>query len=344
VRNSPWLSYALVAVSGAATAVVAVFGTTALATPAALRPPSEATSAVITMTEFRDERTVAAEVEAGQSLEAQLGISGTVTSTMCTAGGEIESGRVVASLSSRPALGLHSAVPFYRDIGPGTAGPDVDALRAQLKAMGSDVAETGAYGADLGAAILKIQAAQALKNRDGVLHLEETLWLPGLKVRVKSCNASLGSQYSPGTPFFTTVGTVSSLRVVFPSGQPPATGARLVSFGSLSAPVSADGFVTDEALLAEVSRSPDFAASQSSTMPKPLSLKTALVSPLEVARVPVSGVFAVHGDTACVESPDGTTFPISIAGSSAGSVLVTFGNSAPKEVLLGSAIGARECQ
>ena len=71
------MSYALVAVSGAATAVVAVFGTTALATPAALRPPSEATSAVITMTEFRDERTVAAEVEAGQSLEAQLGISGT---------------------------------------------------------------------------------------------------------------------------------------------------------------------------------------------------------------------------------------------------------------------------
>ncbi|MFE4195858.1 hypothetical protein ACFRJ9_08330 [Paenarthrobacter sp. NPDC056912] len=343
MSRTRWLSYALVGVSSAAVAVVAVLGATALAAPASLSPPGEAMSAAVTMTGYRDERTVAGEIEASEPVEATLGLSGTVTSSACTAGGEIKSGHVVASLSGRPVLGLHSAVPFYRDIGPGTAGADVDAFRAQLKATGLDVAEKGAYGADLRAAILKIQTDLALKNHDAVLHHEETLWLPADSVRVKSCNALLGSQYAPGSPFITIVGSVSSLRVVYPPGQPPAPGARLVSFGNVSAPVSADGMVTDPTLLGEISRSPDFAATQSSNSPKPLSIKTSLASPLEVAKVPVSGVFGAHQSTACVKSAEGTIIPITIAGSSAGSVLATFEKEVPKEILLGEAIGAREC-
>lgn len=344
MKSTPWLSYALVGVSSAAAAVVAVLGATTLAPPASLSPPGEATSAAVTMTQYRDERAVAAEIEASQPVEASLGLSGTVTSSVCASGGEIESGHIVASLSGQPALGLHSAVPFYRNIGPGTVGADVDALRAQLKSMGLDVEEKGPYAADLQAAIVRIQTDLALNHRDGILHEEETLWLPADTVRVKSCNALLGSQYTPGAPFITMVGSISSLRIVFPPGQPPAPGARLVSFGSVSAAVSADGLVTDAALLAEVSRSPDFAAAQSSSNPKPLSVKTSLTSPLEVAKIPVSGVFAVQEDSACVKSPGGTTFPITVTGSSAGSVLATFEKDVPGEILLGAAIGARECR
>ncbi|MEV7606898.1 hypothetical protein AB0N65_15810 [Paenarthrobacter sp. NPDC089322] len=295
------------------------------------------------MSEYRDERTVAAEVEAAQPVEASLGIAGTVTSSVCVAGSEIRSGRVVASLSGRPVLGLHSAVPFYRDIGPGTVGADVDALRAQLIRMGFGVPATGAYEADLKAAILKVQTDLALKHRDGVLHQDETLWLPAEEARVKSCNALLGSQYTPGSPFFTIVGSVTSVHVVFSTGQPPAAGARTVTFGNVSAPMNADGTVTDPVLLAEVSSSPDFAELQSSTSPKPLSIKTALSSPLEVAKIPLAGVSGAHRDIACVKSTDGTTLQITIAGSSAGSVLASFQRTVPKEIFLGKAIEEKEC-
>ncbi|MGP0224502.1 hypothetical protein [Paenarthrobacter sp. NCHU4564] len=295
------------------------------------------------MSEYRDERTVAAELDAGQSVEAVLGIGGTVTSSNCLAGGEIRSGIVVASLSGRPVLALHSAVPFYRDIGPGTAGADVDALRVELRRQGYDVSAAGAYEANLRAAVLKIQTDLAMAIRDGVLHKDETLWLPTESVRVKSCNASLGHQYLPESPFLTVGGAVNSLRLVFPSGQPPAVGARIASFGSVTAPVTEDGLVKDPALLAEVSRSHDFAESQASTSPKPLSIKTALSSPLKVAKLPVSAVFGAQNDRACVKATDGTTHHIVIVGSSAGSVLATFQQDVPREILLGSSIGGREC-
>jgi hypothetical protein len=313
MKRRSWLSYTLVGASSAAAAVIAVLGATVVAPPPSLSPAGEATSAAVAMTEYRDERTVAAEIEAAQPVEASVGLAGTVTSSVCAAGGGIESGHVVASLNGRPVLGLHSAVPFYRDIGPGVSGADVDALRMQLKATGFDLQEKGGYGADLRAAILKIQTDLALKNRDGILHQDETVWLPADSVRVKSCNALLGSQYAPGSPFITIVGSVSSLRVVFPPGQPPAAGPRMVTFGNASALVSADGIVTDATLLAEVSRSSEFA------------------------------VFGVQKDTACVKSPDGQTLPVTIAGSSAGSVLATFRKEVPKEILLGAAIGEKQC-
>lgn len=344
MAKTSWLPYTLVGASSAAAAVLAVLGATALVPPATLSEAAEARSAAVTLTQFRDERMAAAEIEAAQPVAATLGISGTVTSSECVPGAEIASGKIVASVNGQPVLGLHSDVPFYRDIGPGTQGPDVNALRAQLATTNHDVAGVGAYAADLGAAILKLQTDLALENRDGVLHQEDTLWLPDNSVRVQSCDALLGSQYSSGAPFITTAATLQSLRVVFPANQAPALGERMVLFGSASAPVTADGLVTDTKFLTEVSRSPDFAAAQSSSSPKPVSLKTALTSPLEVAKVPVSGVFGARGNTACVKSPDGTTHRITTAGSNAGSVLATFENEVPNEILLGTAIGSTECQ
>ncbi|MFJ4209103.1 hypothetical protein ACIPY2_11665 [Paenarthrobacter sp. NPDC089675] len=337
------MSHALIAASCAALAVVCVLGTAANAPPSSLRVAQEASSAAVVLTEYRDERTVAAEVEATQPVETTLGLSGTVTSSTCVAGGGIESGHVVASLNGRPVLGLHSAVPFYRDIGPGTAGADVDALRTQLGAMGLAVQDKGAYSADLAMAIFKIQTDLALNNRDGILHLDETLWLPSVTVRVKSCDALLGSRYEPGAPFITIVGAVSSLRVVFPPGQPPAAGPRTVTFGNVSAPVTDEGLVTDPTLLAEVSRSPEFAESQTGSTSKPLSITTSLSSALEVAKVPVSGVFGVQKDNACVKAVDGSTSHITIAGSSAGAVLARFEKDVPEEILLGASVGDKQC-
>lgn len=167
--------------------------------------------------------------------------------------------------------------------------------------------------------------------------------LPGSSVRVRSCDALLGSQYAPGTPFLTTVGSLQSLRVVFPSGQAPAPGDRAVTFGNASAPMAADGLVTERSFLDEVSKSPEFAATQSSNSPKPLSIKTALITPLKVAKVPLSGLFSIKGNKGCVKATDGTIHPVTLAGSSLGAVLATFAGEVPREVFLGDAKGAFEC-
>jgi hypothetical protein len=343
MAKTSWLPYTLVGVSSAAAAILAVLGATSLVPPATLSEAAEARSAAVTVTQFRDERMAAAELEAAQPVAATLGISGTVTSSECVPGAEIASGNIAASVSGRPVLGLHSDVPFYRDIGPGTEGPDVNALRAQLHDMKHDIVTEGPYAPDLRAAILKLQTDLALENRDGVLYQEDILWLPENSVRVESCNALIGSQYVAGAPFITTAGSLQSLRVVFPTDRPLAPGERQVYFGNVSAPVTADGLVTDPIFLGEVSRSPDFAAAQASSSPKPMSLKTRLNIPLDVAKVPVSGVFETRGDAACVKSSSGHIHRITIAGSSAGSVLAKFEGEIPEEILLGTDIGSNEC-
>lgn len=338
-----WLSYAMVGISGAAAAVVGLLGATALSPPSTLSEPNEATSAPVTLIEFRDERLAGSEIEAAQPGEATLGIAGTVTSSECVQGGELTSGTIVASINGEPIIGLNTDVPFYRDIGPEAEGSDVDALRRQLAAAGYEVGPEGVYGPDLQSALIEMQVDLGSTDRDGVLRHQKTLWLAAPKVRVQTCNALLGSSYSPGSPFITTVGDLQSLRIIFPLDQPPAPGERDVIFGDLSAPVSADGLVLDSALLAEVARSQEFAAAQTSSSPQPLTFRTALRTSLEVARVPVSGVSSVTGNKACVRSSDNTNHPVTIIGSSAGSVLTTFEGQVPTDVLLG-ATGSNECQ
>lgn len=312
--------------------------------PPNLEKAEGARTAAVSMSPFRDERTVAAEINALQPVTAALGASGTITSTACVPGGELTAGKIVAAVNGRPVLGLHTEVPLYRDIGPGAEGIDVNALRARLEAMGYQVVSKGAYSADLAAALRKLQKDFGLHERDGVLHLTDIVWLSGQSVRIRSCEALLGSQYAAGTPFLTAAGILQSLRIVFPDGQSPAPGERQVSFGGASATLASNGLVTERAFLDEVAKSAEFAAAQSASSPKPLSMKTALKSPVEVAKLPVSGVFAVRDNTGCVKSTDGAIHSLKIAGSSQGAVLATFDTAVPDKILLGKAIGTSECR
>lgn len=102
--------------------------------------------------------------------------------------------------------------------------------------------------------------------------------------------------------------------------------------------------MTERLFLDEVARSAEFAAARSANSPKPLSVKTALKTPLDVVKVPVSGVFAVKDNTGCVKSTQGSVLPLKIAGSSLGAMLATFDTAVPGEMLLGKAIGTSECR
>src|SRR2546423_8892511 len=87
-------SYAIVGIACAAAATLAFAGVLGLQPPPSLNEAQEPRTAAITTSEFRDERTVAAEIVALQPVAAALKLSGTVTSTACVPGGQLTAGKI----------------------------------------------------------------------------------------------------------------------------------------------------------------------------------------------------------------------------------------------------------
>jgi HlyD family secretion protein len=78
-----------------------------------------------------------ASVKAPQPGEGEFAV--VVTRTPQRRGGEIVAGAVVLELNGRPVLALPGRIPLFRDIRPGMAGPDIEALQIALRAMGYDI-------------------------------------------------------------------------------------------------------------------------------------------------------------------------------------------------------------
>ncbi|MDR0416449.1 MAG: hypothetical protein LBH76_03880, partial [Propionibacteriaceae bacterium] len=81
---------------------------------------------------YDDARTVTLTLTAGPEQRFQTPRSGRVTSSACAAGAEFISGGSALSVDGVPVLGLATAVPLWRDLALGDAGPDVAALGAEL--------------------------------------------------------------------------------------------------------------------------------------------------------------------------------------------------------------------
>ncbi|MDQ4501620.1 peptidoglycan-binding protein [Sinomonas sp. ASV322] len=324
---------ALLIGAGSAAAVCAALWA---APPPNLSEPSAPRTVPVVYVEHRDERSAGATVTTSKPAAVSLGRGGIVTSTECVGGASIESGRIVASVDGHPVLSLATAVPFFRDLRAGTSGPDVDALRAALRDMGHEVAEKGAYDAAVARAVRAIQIKHGLEQRDGSLSLRDIMWLPAASTEVLSCDALVGSAYSPGSPFLTAAGALQSLRVAAPDGSSWTPGARTAQFGSASSAVGDDGVITDAAFLRAVSSSTEYTAARAQgSAPKPVSLRVALTTPLRVARLPISAVSPPKGSAACVRGDDDADHRLRVVGSSGGAVLGIFEGPAPRTARLG---------
>lgn len=72
-------------------------------------------------------------------------------------GASVSSGATVAEINGRPIVALNLAVPLYRDVVPGTAGPDVVALQDALRSLGFGVDDDrGVFGEASQAAVLSL--------------------------------------------------------------------------------------------------------------------------------------------------------------------------------------------
>ncbi|WP_354641198.1 peptidoglycan-binding domain-containing protein [Kitasatospora camelliae] len=85
-----------------------------------------------------------------------------ITRLPVPAGGSVEPGRPIAEVSGRPVFALPGELPVYRDLRPGTTGPDVKQLQQALETLGFTSAgdAPGTYGPKTAAAVKSFYTSQ----------------------------------------------------------------------------------------------------------------------------------------------------------------------------------------
>lgn len=76
-----------------------------------------------------------------------------VTGRPLETGATASSGQVLTEVNGRPLFGVQSAFSFYRDLGVGDRGPDVQALQAALVARSYPLNADGRYGSETATAV-----------------------------------------------------------------------------------------------------------------------------------------------------------------------------------------------
>ncbi|MFF8187297.1 peptidoglycan-binding protein [Microbacterium sp. NPDC016588] len=313
----------------------------------ALPPPTGALADIpvetdypVAITDYRDQHALALTPAFAEGTVMSSAVNGTVTASRCVPGQPFKSGTPAFDINGVPVVALAAETPFFRDLTWGDAGPDVVALRGTLSALGFDVAPTGPFRDDARNALRELQKREGMAHRDGDFILADILWTPAPSPTVATCTVQIGQHYSSGNPVATTAATLLSLAVSGESAGALLPGARTVNVLDVDVVLPESGVLTDPGALARVAGSPrgrEQLTGKKTGEAATVSATSALTTPLHVAAVPVSSVFAIVGSSGCVASAPGTTHQVSIVGVSLGMSLVTFDDAPPSRVLLDTA-------
>ncbi len=104
-------------------------------------PPRTVLTAPVERRVLRDTVVLRGTVTAATVVEVKPAAGEETTRTIVTAirarqGEQIVAGQVIVEVSGRPLVALPGPVPAYRDLRPGSAGPDIAALQAALRGLG----------------------------------------------------------------------------------------------------------------------------------------------------------------------------------------------------------------
>ena len=273
---------------------------------------------------FDGARQVSARLTLAPALLLRSPAGGTVTDSRCAVGKAIASGSSPLSVDGRPLLALATSVPLWRDLTANLKGADVSAVQAELTRLGHPVKVTGAFDLATRNAVKALLKTIGVSSRDGVLRLAQVMWLPARQITPATCDLQLGDAVIPGQQFAKATGALKGLTLV----NPPGVDGWTATFGSATAPVTAEGATTDAALLAAVEASAEFANATSPGGPGTITLKVALAEPIDVLVVPPSAIITSGSGVGCVVS-DGRTIPIRIVTSSLGKTMVAVTNGSP---------------
>jgi hypothetical protein len=145
------------------------------------------------------------------------------------------------------------------------------------------------------------------------------VWLPSETATVSTCDVGVGATVSAGLPLFTSVGGLTGLTVA--GLEDPAQRVAVSVDGALTAPISADGVVSDAGFLTAYENSPMYAQWRSSSSGA-LTVVTQLAQPVQVVSVPPSSLYAVSGSSACLVDQAGVPVAVTIVASQLGQTFV----------------------
>lgn len=297
--------------------------------------PAEKTYPV-TVVDFVDQRTLPLAPTFSEGSELRAAASGVVTSSACVPGQPLASGQVAFSVNGVPVVALSADVPFYRDLGWGDAGSDVDSLRRALADLGYSLDASGEYSRDVFEALSAIQDSKGSYFDDGGFHLSDFLWVPPGAGAVDTCEVKIGQSYIPGSTFATTASTLTSLSLAGDETEQIVPGERKLQVFGVEVVIPENGVLTDPEALAQIAASPEAGrevTGQGEDESALVSGMSELVTPLRVAPVPAASVFGIQGSRGCVAS-ERESYPVTIVGVYLGMSQVVFDGDPPSRVLL----------
>lgn len=342
----------VVAIAGLGAVVLLAAGLTVGLTVAGPQDPAIARTAppvasVPTSGEmFDDGRQVPLQAVLAPTSALTLADTGRITATACTPGGEIVSGSSPVTVDDRPTLALATALPLWRDLDVNSKGTDVTALQDELVRLGYDLTPNGTYGPATRSAVKDLFTRAGVAKPSGALPVASVVWMPDVAAHVATCPLGLGAAASGGDDVATVGGGLVSATVTVPADVQP--GDRVATFAGVSAPVSAEGLITDEAFLEAVRTDPLYLFTQSADAPAEagdLQVSFTLAAPLEVTIVPPGAVYSLGAGTGCVDS-GGSARAVHVIASSLGKTYVTFDDDGapPAAVDVTAAARTGRCQ
>jgi len=267
---------------------------------------------------FDGSKTMSANVVLGQSQVLRSPVSGVLTKTKCEEGGTVTSGTAPLAVNGSPVLALASGVPLWRDITYGMKGADVTAVQKELKRLGFKVYVTGVWDGASRTAMKALLEKVGLSSTTGALLVSQVIWMPSAALVVSACGFQVGDPIGTGAVWAKSGAGLVGLTLANPPGN-----GWIAVYHDATAPVGNDGEITDEAFLALVGASVDFAFATAPGGPGTVQLTVRLAQALNVLVVPPGAIIPTGPGAGCVVGGDGSVVLVSIVASSLGKTMVT---------------------
>lgn len=315
----PALVVALVAVLAAGVCIGALWLPAPV--PAAAEQAGPAEELRVTATPYDDDREVAATPSLAASAEVTSPRDGIVTTSACEAGGAVSSGDVLVTIDAVPVIALRTEYPLYRDLSAGETGPDVRAVQEALVALGYPVGRESRWDQQTAAGW-----HQMVVDRGGgpaqAAGLDRSMiaTLAASPSTGSVCQVEAGQSVATGDALVTIGGELLALTLSTDSGWTP--GERVVVLDDLTAPVDADGRVTDPAFLAAVVDTEAYRMWAAAPGDEVLRLRTRLAQALTTYPVPPAALSDIADGQGCLSIDASTSTLVRILSSSLGTTYV----------------------
>jgi peptidoglycan hydrolase-like protein with peptidoglycan-binding domain len=264
---------------------------------------------------------------------------GIVTSSSCTAGRRIRSGKAPVQINGHPILALHLTSPPWRTLDAGSHGKDVMALQKELGRLGYAVEADGRYESSTAQAMQALWATVGVA-KEASLPIAQVIWLPATSAVPNDCPVGIGDHYAAGTPLFSSGGGLVSAHAVLPVTAVQGSRVAVLETGQTT-PISPDGSIQDKQFLQAFAQTRQYKAWVAAPDQEKLTVTVKLAQPLQVKAVPPSSLYDVTGTKGCLFTGS-TAAAVTIVASQLGETFVT-GPDLPARVMVTPPESAPRC-